>query len=87
MLMSKKTEKNLGEDVSGGIANLKVLAMDSLASFNVLFEHISGQGLKIKELGNSELLTLFFKILISINSELDLLGKNPHTASLSLIHI
>ncbi|MCX6986233.1 MAG: hypothetical protein NT118_16010 [Lentisphaerae bacterium] len=79
--MSKKTEKNPGKDVGGDIANLKALAMDSLASFNVLFEHISGQGLKIKELGNSELLTLFFKILISISSELDLLHKNPQTAS------
>jgi hypothetical protein len=79
--MSKKTGKNIGGDISGDIASLKALANDSLASFNVLFEHISGQGLKIKELGNSELLSLFFKILISISSELDLLHKNPQTAS------
>jgi hypothetical protein len=74
--MNKKTEK----DISGDIAELKVMAMDSLASFNVLFEHISGQELKIKELGNNELLSLFFKILLSINSELELLCENPKTA-------
>ncbi|MFA6294172.1 MAG: hypothetical protein WC637_20445, partial [Victivallales bacterium] len=79
--MRKKTENTAGKYGSGEIAGLKVLSKDSLASFNVLFEHICGQELKIKELGNSELLSLFHKILISIDSELDLLSENPRTAS------
>ena len=79
--MSKKTGKTLENAVGGNIATLKGLATDSLASFNVLFEHMSGQELKIRELGNSELLSLFSKILTSISSELDLLRENPQTAS------
>jgi hypothetical protein len=79
--MRKKTESTSEKKITGDIAHLKILAMDSLASFNVLFEHISGQGLKIKELGNSELLLLFFKLLISISSELDLLAENLQSAS------
>lgn len=79
--MSKKTENTLVSDVGGDITGLKALAKDSLASFNVLFEHTSGQELKIRDLGNSELLSLFFKILVSIDSELDLLRGSSQTAS------
>ncbi len=74
--MGKKVKKssksiNSGKDVVG----LKKLAADSLASFNVLFEHASGTELRIYDIGHSELLSLFSKILMAIDSELGQLSR------------
>jgi len=76
-LKNPSVDKKIRDEVAG----LKILAMDSLSSFNVLFEHTSEKELRILELGHSELLSLFSKILFAVNSELDQLLLDPHAAS------
>ncbi|HBC86587.1 MAG TPA: hypothetical protein DCZ94_06505 [Lentisphaeria bacterium] len=79
--MAKTVKKTSGsEGVGKEVARLKVLAVESLSSFNVLFEHASGNELQIHDLGHSELLSLFSKILFAIDSELDQLSKNKNSA-------
>ncbi len=84
--INKKLPKKPGPFGRDELAGMKALANESLSSFNVLFEHASGDKLEIHDLGHSELLLLFSRILFAIDSELDqIMGNQSSAARLSRI--